>query len=247
MPHLSHNHQVKTFFNQPQVYRAYNSNIIIRSMIVRKLLGHVENATILDIGCGDGSIGLQFASANNHLVLADLSPKMLAIAKEHTPPHLFHHVHYYEGDFHEIDTPNKFDIVLCLGVLAHVPSVSVALEKAVHLTKPGGQLIIQFTDEGQWLGYLLHVAGQLREAFGIHYRHRLNRISDNLIKALALSIGLQLLQEKHYWPQLPGMGKWPFDWSYRYQLYTLKHKFLSRFGSERISLFYKQDAHINAN
>ena len=70
MPNLD---EVRERFEEPEFYLGKPFGVAVRALVVRRLLGHVEGAAVLDIGCGDGSLSLQFASAGNRLTLIDLS------------------------------------------------------------------------------------------------------------------------------------------------------------------------------
>src|SRR6266550_8275118 len=72
---------VKTFFDNTDVYLRKSFGVSVRSFVVRSLLGELEGSAILDLGCGDGSISLQYLSPTNRITLVDLSGKMLERAK----------------------------------------------------------------------------------------------------------------------------------------------------------------------
>ena len=100
MNHLSQSRtaNVKQFFDQTRCYLEKNVNIEIRKRIVRELVGDIRNSRILDLGCGDGSISLQFLNETNYISLVDLSPNMLAIARENTPAQCKVNVGYINRD-----------------------------------------------------------------------------------------------------------------------------------------------------
>ena len=110
----------RRFFEVPQKYLARDFNIRARTHIVRKLLGDVRGRSILDIGCGDGSISRQFLSESNQLTLLDLSKNMLQVAQNTTPQEYLHRTRFINNDFIQCGFVDEFDVVLCLGVLAHV-------------------------------------------------------------------------------------------------------------------------------
>jgi 2-polyprenyl-3-methyl-5-hydroxy-6-metoxy-1,4-benzoquinol methylase len=58
-----------------------------------------------------------------------------------------------EGDFLGAGlTPQSFDLVLCIGVLAHVDSVPAVIAKVSQLVKPGGWVVLEFTDSFHFWG-----------------------------------------------------------------------------------------------
>src|SRR5262245_44365706 len=119
---------VRRFFDVPQRYLARDYNIRARAYIVSKLLGDLREKKILDIGCGDGSISRQFLSNSNQLTLLDMSENMLQLAKRQTPQQYVQSTRYINSDFVQCGFVGEFDLVLCLGVLAHVNSVPETIQ-----------------------------------------------------------------------------------------------------------------------
>ena len=64
-----------THFNNVDQYLRQKFDIRVRAEIVKELMGKLENIDIIDFGCGDGSISLQFQSLTNHITLV-ISPKI---------------------------------------------------------------------------------------------------------------------------------------------------------------------------
>src|SRR2546423_15692972 len=114
---------VKRRFDNTELYLGKDFDISLRGLVVRDLLGSVENCNLLDLGCGDGSLSLQFVEEANHIALVDISAEMLDVAKQKTPPWLRTKVDYVNTNLADYAAKDLFDIVLCIGVLAHVASV----------------------------------------------------------------------------------------------------------------------------
>jgi len=64
--------------------------------------------SILDIACGTGNLISALRSMGKHVVGCDISPQMIAIAKEVNPDVEFHVV-----DMTQIDPNRKFDLAIC--------------------------------------------------------------------------------------------------------------------------------------
>src|SRR5579863_9270615 len=122
---ISKSASVKAVFEEP--VRSYlerrRHDITIRSETVSSMMEGFEYHSLLDIGCGDGSISLPLLNQGVRMLLLDFSSSMLSLATSRVPPELEANVEIRNGDFmKEPLLPASYDIVLCLGLLAHVDS-----------------------------------------------------------------------------------------------------------------------------
>ncbi len=102
---------------------------------------------LLDVGCGDGSISLQLLTSGSHLTLLDLSANMVALAKKNVPEEFSANVVVRNENFIGASfNSDPFDLVVTVGVMAHVDSPNTFLAEIRTLLRPGGSLIIEFTD-----------------------------------------------------------------------------------------------------
>lgn len=232
--------EVRKFFNIPKNYLNRRYDVEIRAYITRKLLGEVTQSTILDIGCGDGTLSLQYAMQENKLTFVDLSDKMLDAAKQNTPDGLVQGFRYLNLDFIDYIPDQAFDIILCIGVLAHVQSFNIAIKKLYSLLKPGGRCLIQFTDNNCRMGKIESLHYSLKKAVGgnIH-PYSLLKLEYPDVLHFVQSAGFNIANQCRYSLLLPGMGRLPDKFLYRYQLRTLETDWLSRIGSEVILLLVK--------
>jgi SAM-dependent methyltransferase len=235
------NQQVKSFFDQTHLYLKNSYGIRIRTGIVREFIGKLDYVSILDVGCGDGSISLPLLAKSNHLTLIDLSNKMLNIAKKNTPQELQPFVKYLNLDFMIYDFKQTFDLILCLGVLAHIPSVEHAIIKISDLLRPGGSCILQFTDQSQFFSRLNNFYYSIYRRFADQYRYSVNLMTYRQIRTLLVSNQLQLRRECRYSVLLPGFGKLPDQALFRYQLFTLQNSWISRIGTDVVMLVTKNE------
>lgn len=102
--------------------------------------------TMLDIGCGTGSLSLVLAELGCTVTGIDLSPKMIALAQEKAKtanqPIQFHVMDAAFPDF-----PQQFDGIICRHLLWMLPTPSAVLTRWIKLLKPGGRLLLI---EGFW-------------------------------------------------------------------------------------------------
>lgn len=229
--------KVKLFFNNSEYLKNSSDRIAIRSMVVQDFLGETDNLNILDIGCGDGSLSLPLLKASNRLTLIDLSDAMIRKVKERIPENLASNVTLINDSFEAVDDNVKFDVVLCVGVIAHVPDVAALLKKIDTVLKPGGRLIVETTPNPYPIGKLFFPYYFLRNLiFKDAPKYSKNRMKIKDLLAQTDIIGLKKLRAVRYSFPLPGMSHWPQSLKFRYTLMTLTNPLLSRIGSEHIFL-----------
>ena len=73
--------EVKTFFEQTDIYFNFDYNIKIRTETVAEFLGETQYNNVLDMPCGNGLISLKNSQRFNQLTLVDFSENMIKLAK----------------------------------------------------------------------------------------------------------------------------------------------------------------------
>jgi ubiquinone/menaquinone biosynthesis C-methylase UbiE len=232
--------QIEGFFDKTHRYLHKDSGVSVRAMIVRSLLGDLSHSRILDLGCGDGRLSLQYLSPTNDITLVDVSANMLEIARTRTPAALASRIKYINADFHRYQADELFDVVICVGVLAHVVSIEDTVAKVAGFLRPGGRCIFQITDTDRFLGNLLVTLDRMRESVGHARGYAVNKTGLSQISRVARARQLTYGDKRQYWPVLPGMGKLPNKWLGTYQHFTLTHRSLSRLGFELVLLYVKE-------
>jgi ubiquinone/menaquinone biosynthesis C-methylase UbiE len=108
-------------------------------------------ARVLDIGGGPGRYAIWLASSGHHVVLADLSPEMLAIARqkiaELDPATAAAIAEIAEADACDLGrwSSDSFDAALCLGPFFHLPDPDDRHRAAAELARvvrPGGLVFV---------------------------------------------------------------------------------------------------------
>ncbi|MGH9529787.1 MAG: class I SAM-dependent methyltransferase [Terriglobales bacterium] len=140
--------QVKSWFESPDKYLLRRQfDIRIRIETVQEFTKNRNFNRVLDIGCGDGSISLPLLSRSTKVTLLDVSTNMLARARTRIPTDLADNVEVINGGFLDARLePQSFDLILCLGILAHVDSPSLIIAEIARIATPGATVILEFTD-----------------------------------------------------------------------------------------------------
>jgi len=126
----------------------------LRNPVVRHTWTHFlrrsipyTNATILDIGCGTGSLSIVLAELGHHVIGVDLSPSMISLARTKAKA-LGDQIEFHVMDASFPSLPLKlFDAIVCRHLLWTLPEPKEALQSWVELLKPRGRLILI---EGFW-------------------------------------------------------------------------------------------------
>ena len=134
---------------------------------------------VLEIGCGMGIDGAQFAKAGADYTGIDLTEAAVELAR--TRFALLH----LNGEFRVSDAENldfddeSFDLVYSHGVLHHTPDIKAAVSEIRRVLKPGGRAIVMLYHRGSY-NYQVGIrvlrragAGLLRSESGIKIVHRL--------------------------------------------------------------------------
>ena len=200
--------QVQSFFEQPQRYLSRRAfEIQIRAETVKELVTRSNEIRILDIGCGDGSISLPLLTETTRVTLLDLSSSMLAIARSKVPPQFRENVETINQDFAAAKfDPQSFDVVLCIGVLAHVADPVDFIAKMVSLLKPGGSIIVECTDAQH---ILTRMVAFFAKAWGIF------RPTSYALNAVSYSETTEILERYHLHSKSTFRYAAPLPGSYR--------------------------------
>jgi ubiquinone/menaquinone biosynthesis C-methylase UbiE len=134
---------------------------------------------VLEIGCGLGTDGAQFARAGADYTGIDLTEAAIDLARRRFA------LSGLKGDFRvsdaeKLDFPNdSFDIVYSHGVLHHTPDIESAISEIHRVLKPGGRAVVMLYHRGSY-NYRIGIrvlrragAGLLKSESGMRIVHRL--------------------------------------------------------------------------
>ena len=118
--------------NQPHGYHA-----LIDDLEIQLVAKYGTGRDVLECGCGTGLLLERFASFARSAKGIDLSPGMLARAKERG-------LDVAEGSVTELPFDDaSFDVTCSFKVLAHVPEIGKALREMARVTRPGGVVLAE--------------------------------------------------------------------------------------------------------
>jgi ubiquinone/menaquinone biosynthesis C-methylase UbiE len=133
----------------------------------------------LEIGCGMGTDGAQFADAGADYTGVDLTDAAIDLAKKRFE------LSGLKGEFRVADAENldfadeSFDLVYAHGVLHHTPDIQSAINEIYRVLKPGGRAMVMLYHRGSY-NYRIGIrvlrragAGLLQSETGIKIVHGL--------------------------------------------------------------------------
>jgi 2-polyprenyl-3-methyl-5-hydroxy-6-metoxy-1,4-benzoquinol methylase len=146
--------QVKRQMNQPQIHevweKAYRTEgngrcfeLAYDDFVAR--IAQPKGSLALDIGCGICANSIRLAERGYVVSAADYSESILAAARQNVAHmQLADRITISREDILNLSFPSDhFDLVLCWGVLMHVPDAKRAIAELVRVTKPGGFLVLE--------------------------------------------------------------------------------------------------------
>jgi 2-polyprenyl-3-methyl-5-hydroxy-6-metoxy-1,4-benzoquinol methylase len=142
----------KRSFERPQWYLTDNAfNIRIRIETILEFTRNVKFESILDIGCGDGSLSLPLLTKSNRITFLDRSKSMLELVQSRIPSECIGRAAFVNLDFMDACLREEsFDLIICVGVMAYIADRRSAIKKIAALLRPGGTLIIECSDGEHW-------------------------------------------------------------------------------------------------
>jgi SAM-dependent methyltransferase len=93
----------------------------------------------LDIGCGTGRHAALLAGRFEQVDAIDLSGPMIDLARTRRPRP---NITYWQADLHDVGGAGRYDFVLSLLTLHHVPDLHAALSHVKTLLAPGGRAVL---------------------------------------------------------------------------------------------------------
>ena len=189
--------QRTAYFNSEKYLRYGQDAINHRKCGIKKILKNVFKDRILDLGCGDGSISLQLFPETRHITFVDSSESMILKCQSNVPAQFTNSVNYVLSTIENYVPAQTFDVVLCIGVLAHVKNIPEVIKKVTECMKLGSYCILQITDYANFWSKYMWVYSTIKDFLMKRYGYKLNRITRDSLITIANIQGLTFIEE--YW------------------------------------------------
>lgn len=116
-----------------------------RHRLLSSVAGLPALGNLLEIGCGAGFSAEYLSGRYERYLGLDYSAELIAAAREcHTRPE----VRFEHADVEQFATEERFDTILMIGVLHHIPDPSAALARLGAWLSPGGRIIVNEPQRG---------------------------------------------------------------------------------------------------
>jgi ubiquinone/menaquinone biosynthesis C-methylase UbiE len=241
---MKENDPVGTYFDKlPETHkrqfqeRASGANFNFQQrMKVAYELGDASSGRLLDCAASTGEItcGLLKSGRFNHATVVDVPPAMLQSAKDLLTSQIKNaELEFVQSDvFNFKPSDSRFDLLLCLGLIAHIGRLDILLPRLKSMLPPGGRIILQTTLTDHLGTRMLRALTSRRELSKRGYR--ISWFSERDITVACRNAGLQILETRRTSLGIPfGDRLWP--WA-NFQLERRLQKWASRHGADAVYL-----------
>jgi demethylmenaquinone methyltransferase/2-methoxy-6-polyprenyl-1,4-benzoquinol methylase len=137
--------QAKRYDFAVQLYRLLGLRIKAYRSRAVELLRLKRGDCVVDLGCGSGlnfDLLVEQIGPEGRLIGVDLSPEMLAGARERAERSGWNNIEFVQSDIAAYDFPEGVNGVLSTGAFGYVTEYARVIEKASHALAQGGRLVI---------------------------------------------------------------------------------------------------------
>ena len=191
---------------------------------------------LLDCAAGSGEITCALLKSGRfpHATVVDISPAMLQSAKELLSSQISNaELEFIKSDvftFRPLDS--NFDLILCLGLIAHVGRLDTLLAHLKSMLTPSGRIILQTTLTDHAGTRIVRALTTPREL--VQRGYRISWFSQRDIADACHGAGLRIVEIRRHSLGIPfGDRLWP--WA-NFQLEDRLQKWASRHGADAIYL-----------
>ena len=214
---MSSSSEVKAFFEQTDVYLTFDYNLRLRSETVKEFIGDQQFKNVLDMPCGTGDISLPHFAQFEHLTCVDFSKNMVELTRSKVPAEEQQRATFINDDFYNIKFESEaYDLVISLGILAHIKDPAGFLAKIAALVQPGGTLIVQNTSSSHFYSALIRLYLGFRRLVGKD-KYKLNKVPAATVESVLKDCNMELQGRFRYNQSFLGFSRL-FSNDKKYQL-----------------------------
>lgn len=174
-------HQKTTF--QKKVINTKNFTYRIILGVINNHVNSFTNKTILDVGCGAGTVSLYLANKGASIVGIDISRKAIDSCKKSARIlKLKDKTQFICNTIEKIKFRRKFDVIICSEIIEHIPKDKAFLKRIHKLLKKNGLLILSTPSINAPL-YKVGLAQNFDKRVGHIRRYSKEQISDLVKKS----------------------------------------------------------------
>ena len=199
-------------------------------------LGGASSGRLLDCAAGTGEITCALLESGrfSHATVVDVSARMLQSAKHLLTSRITKvQLEFLESDVFDFKSSDfRFDLILCLGLVAHTGRLDILLPHLKSMLTPGGRIILQTTFTDHFGTRMLRALSSRSELSRRGYR--ISWFSQRNISEACDRAGLRILEMRRHSLGIP-FGDRIWSWA-NFQLETRLKKWASRHGAEAVYL-----------
>jgi ubiquinone/menaquinone biosynthesis C-methylase UbiE len=199
-------------------------------------LGGASSGRLLDCAAGTGEITCALLKSGkfNHATVVDVSPAMLKSAKDLLTSQIKNaELEFVQSNvFNFKPSDSHFDLILCLGLIAHTGRLEILLRHLRSMLMAGGRIILQTTLTDHLGTRIVRALTSRRELAQRGYR--ISWFSQRNISDACNRAGLRILETRRHSIGVPfGDRLWP--WA-NFHIESRLEKWASRHGADAIYL-----------
>ena len=207
-----------------------------RRLVLACELSSASSGWLLDCATGTGEITCALLKSGrfNHATVVDISRVMLQSAKELLTSEVKRtEMNFVQSDVFDFKPSDaRFDLILCLGLIAHTGRLDILLPHLKSMITPRGRIILQTTLTDHPGTRLVRALASPNELSRRGYR--ISWFSKRDITDACHNAGLQILQKRRHNVGIPfGDRIWPF---FNFQLEKRLQEWSNRHGADAIYL-----------
>jgi ubiquinone/menaquinone biosynthesis C-methylase UbiE len=199
-------------------------------------MGSTSSGRLLDCATGTGEITCALLGSGkfNQATLVDVSQAMLQAAKQLLTSQIKNaELEFVQSDiFNFRASGSGFDLILCLGLIAHTGRLEILLQRLKSMLMPGGRIILQSTLTDHLGTRIVRVLTSRREL--AHRGYRIAWFSQQNIVDACDRAGLRILETRRLSLGVP-FGDRLWAWA-NFQLELRLKNWASRHGADAIYL-----------